>query len=97
MSLEELLKLIETLARESLEQNKQSPTIENEMHRLLGDVYEALDDAGGQGISDYIEEKFNGLKGFALMAIGVHDRGGYGPEKILENIQHFAYLVRTRT
>ena len=56
-----------------------------------------MDDAGPQGIDSYIEEKFNGLKNFALMAVGVHERDHYKAEQIIENIGHFAYLVRTRS
>ncbi|MEI9407508.1 hypothetical protein [Mesorhizobium salmacidum] len=70
---------------------------ENEIRTIVGNIFEALDDAGQSGISDYIQEKLTGLTTFALMAVGSADRDSYSDDKILENISHFAYLVRTRT
>lgn len=41
----------------------------------------------------YFGEKLAGLSIFARMAVKPDEREGYGPEKIKENVDHYAYLV----
>lgn len=42
----------------------------------------------------YFGEKLHGLKSFTLMAIGAIDRESYDLPKILDNVSHYAYLVK---
>ena len=99
MAVDDLVRQIEEICRESLQNSTTTEFDADELRRLLGDLYEALDDAAAdtKGISSYVEEKFNGLKSFALMAVGAYAREGYGATQIMENVSHFGYLVRTRS
>lgn len=44
---------------------------------------------------DYFREKLVSLKSFALMSIGIEGKLSYSEEKIIENVQHFAYHIQS--
>lgn len=48
---------------------------------------------GGADSDTYFQEKLSGLTIFAKMAVDPEQREGYDPQKIKENVGHYAYLV----
>ncbi|RYG93175.1 hypothetical protein EU803_03475 [Loktanella sp. IMCC34160] len=41
----------------------------------------------------YFREKLCGAMSFVRMAVGIDERGGYSDEKIIDNIDHYSFLV----
>ena len=48
---------------------------------------------GGADSENYFNEKLGGMMEFARMAVSPQERGGYTPEKIIENLSHFSHRV----
>jgi hypothetical protein len=48
---------------------------------------------GGADSESYFSEKLTGMTSFARMAIDPALRGGYEPNRIVDNVHHYSYLV----